>query len=139
MALTESKNYVHVDGNREHYPVANGQTIFKGAAVTINSSGFLTNLATNGKFAGFALEDAVGNASNSVQCQVLRKGAYWLPVTGATITSNQGTLVYASDNNTFTTTASTNLLMGAVRKFNSAAEVLVEFDAFDRHIDLDVS
>jgi hypothetical protein len=136
MALAESKNYVSVTGDRESYPVANGQTIYKGAAVTVNSSGFLTNLVTTDKFVGFALEDAIGNSGNTTNALVLRKGNYWLPVTGATITANQGTLVYASDNNTFTTTASTNRLIGAVRKFLSASEVLVEFDAYDRAIDL---
>jgi hypothetical protein len=118
---------------REDYPVVATDIIYAGAAVGENSSGYARPLAAGDPFLGFALRraDNAAGAAGAVNVEVQTRGRVVLPVTGATgvTDANHRPLVYASDDDTFTLTASTNSIIGRVSRWVSAAVCVVEFDA----------
>ncbi|MGH7106946.1 MAG: hypothetical protein ACREFT_10590 [Acetobacteraceae bacterium] len=81
------------------YPVAPGETIWRGGIVGINAAGQLQRVQTSGTvaLAGVADQD-YSNVGNSGAGQIVaaRKGCWALPVTSATV-SNIGANVYATD------------------------------------------
>ena len=130
MALTAELYHTYYEGDYEAYPVAIGVKVFKGALVSVNSSGYARPLNVADKFVGIA-EDTVDNtagANGADNVKVRRKTNVELSVTGAS-TASVGAKVYASDDNTLTLTASTNLLVGVVRKTLGNNRVVVELNA----------
>jgi hypothetical protein len=89
------------------YPVAPGETIYRGGIVCLNSSGEMVRPQTTGAvvFAGLATA-TYNNASSAAAGPtiVAERGSYALTVASATI-SDLGKPVYATDDNTFTLTA----------------------------------
>lgn len=75
-------------------------------------------------FAGIA-QRGVASGEN---VRVRDKGKVVMPVTGASAAS-VGAIVYASDDNTLTLTASTNVPVGAVARHISGTTCVVEFKA----------
>lgn len=97
------------------YPVAIGEQIWRGSLVAVTSAGNLQRIQTSGSvaFVGIADKDYsnVGAATVSPVKVVARKGCWALTVTGATA-ANINAPVYATDDNTLTLTAGSNLLVG---------------------------
>jgi hypothetical protein len=134
MVLSNEFFPTYYESDFEGYPVATGVRIFKGALVSVNSSGYARPLNTADKYVGIA-EDTVDNTAGSngaANVSVRRKTSVAFAVTGATIAS-VGAKVYASDDNTLTLTASTNLLVGIVRKALGGNRVAVELNAAVLH------
>lgn len=121
-------------GDEADYPVIASDIIYQGAAVGENGSGYARPLAAGDPFLGFALSKA-DNASGSagdINVKVLTRGRVRLTVAGATaITANDRPLVYASDDATFTLTASTNTPIGRVSKWLASTDCIVEFSAYE--------
>lgn len=119
-------------GSIQEYPVIAADIIYEGAAVGENASGYARPLAAGDPFLGFA-ESKVDNsagAAGAASVRVRRRGQVQIPVAGATaVTANDGPLVYASDDDTFTLTASTNSIIGRVSRWVSSGICVVEFDA----------
>lgn len=118
-------------GDRNDLPVVAADIIYEGAAVgVVAASGYARPIATTDIFAGFAeaKADNSAGAAGDINVRVISKGEIELPVTGAVITSFRAP-VYASDDNTFTTTASTNVFVGYIKRFVSTARAVVAFDA----------
>lgn len=118
-------------GDIEEYPVIASDIIYEGAAVGENASGYSRPLVAGDVFQGFA-EAKVDNSSGSagdLNVRVKSRGRVVLTVVGSTVASNDRVAVYASDDNTFTTTASTNSLIGYVSRWVSSTTCVVEFDA----------
>lgn len=127
MALTAPAYYTMTDHNplnRNSYPVRNGQTIYKGALVGISTVGVTDGRLVNWDADSGALDflgiadpvanTAVGNSGGTVECPVVQ-GPVTLDnvaVTGANSADDVGDAVYASDENTFTLTPTSNV--GAV-------------------------
>ncbi|GJL93478.1 cytoplasmic protein [Hyphococcus sp.] len=120
-------------GDIEDYPVIAADTIFEGAAVGENGAGYSRPLQAGDPFQGFAVEGTVDNsdgAAGDKNVRVRTRGRIELPVAGATtIAANDRPAVYASDDDTFTLTASTNSLIGYVSRWISSGVAVVEFDA----------
>jgi hypothetical protein len=118
-------------GDREDYPVIAADTIFEGAAVGENASGYARPLAAGDAFLGFAERQADNSdgSAGDVNVTVKKRGSIVLSVTGATVASNDRVAVYASDDDTFTTTATSNSLVGYVSRWISGTQCVVEFDA----------
>lgn len=103
------------------YEVTNTEKIFHGALVLLDQdSGRLRNLddlsGTNDVFLGIAIprtESVTGDtaALPIVECPVDESGLIHknVAVTGASAISDQGAAVYATDENTFTLTPTTNI------------------------------
>lgn len=118
-------------GDKEEYPVIADDIIYQGAAVGENASGYARPLQAGDPFLGFAeaIADNSGGVAGEVTVNVKKKGNVVLPISGIAITANDRPAVYASDDDTFTLTASTNSLIGYVSRWVSSGVAVVEFDA----------
>jgi hypothetical protein len=113
MALTANREVDrYVDQELRSWPVAAGEHIFKGAFVGL-SSGYARALQAGDPFIGIAYEemDNSGGSNGDVSVRTYTKGDFEHAMTGATV-ANSRTAVYASDDETLTTTASGNSLIG---------------------------
>lgn len=119
-------------GDMEEYPVIAADIIYQGAAVGENGSGYSRPLQAGDPFQGFAAEkaDNSAGAAGAETVRVRTRGKVQLAVAGATaITANDRPAVYASDDNTFTLTSTSNSLIGYVSRWVSSGVAIVEFDA----------
>lgn len=133
MALSAPVRYRNRGRVIESHTVVNAQTIYHGALVGLDDSGECRNwadLTTINTFLGIAIpktDKVVGNASAPrVECPVNIEGIELedVSVTGVTGLANVGDLVFATDENTFTTTASTNVRsVGQIVRFRSGTRV----------------
>lgn len=130
--LAAAKARAYELGSIQEYPVIAADIIYEGAAVGENASGYARPLVAGDPFLGFA-ESTVDNsagAAGGATVRVRRRGQVELPVVGASaVTANDGPLVYASDDDTFTLSASTNSIIGRVSRWVSNAVCVVDFDA----------
>lgn len=118
-------------GELEDYPVIADDTIYEGAAVGENGSGYARPLVAGDKFLGFAAAkaDNEGGAAGAVRVTVKTKGRTQLAISGLAITANDRPNVYASDDNTFTLTSTDNSLIGKVSRWVETGVGIVEFAA----------
>lgn len=118
-------------GDRLAYPVIASDIIYEGAAVGENGSGYARPLVAADPFLGFAIAkaDNSSGAAGAVNVDVKTRGFVKLPITSIAITSNDRVAVYASDDNTFTLTSTSNSLIGYVAQWLSTGYAIVEFDA----------
>lgn len=112
-------------------PVIASDIIYEGAAVGDNGSGLARPLAAADPFFGFALRQCDNSAgAASAKNVVLRsRGCVVLPVTGATSAADVSETVYASDDDTFTLTSTSNTAIGKVSRWISGTTCEVEFEA----------
>lgn len=113
-------------------PVVATDIIYDGAAVGMSgSTGNARPLVGGDDFAGFAVaqaDNSVGSAGD-VNVDVYQRGVAKLSVTGVDGINDVGTEVYASDDDTFTTTASGGSAVGKITRWISGATCLVYFEA----------
>lgn len=117
-------------GNVNEYPVIAADIIYEGAAVGDNATGYVRPLVAGDSFRGFAesnVDNSLGSAGDK-RVRVLTQGKVQLSVASLTIT-DVGKPVYASDDNTFTLTRSTNSYIGRVHRFVSSGVGVIAFDA----------
>lgn len=118
-------------GDIEEYPVIDSDIIYEGAAVGENGSGYARPLQAGDAFLGFC-EQNVDNSAGAAGDKTVRvrtRGRVKLSIAALAITANDRPPVYASDDDTFTLTASTNSLIGYVSRWVSTGVGIVEFDA----------
>lgn len=104
--------------------------IYEGAAVGDDGNGYARPLVAGDKFLGFCLEqcdNSTGSAGDK-KVHVRVRGRARLSVGSLAIT-DVGKAVYASDDNAFTLTASTNSYVGVVVRYISSGVGIVSFDA----------
>lgn len=114
-------------------PVAAATQLYQGAAIGMASgAGVAKNLAgTDVAFCGFAERgaDNSGGAASAIDVHVRSSGIVKLAVTGVTATTAPGTPVYASDGDTFTTTALNNVAIGRVHRVLGAGSAMIAFES----------
>lgn len=118
-------------GELESYPVIAADIIYEGAAVGENAAGFARPLQAGDVFLGFArvqVDNSAGAAGDK-RVEVRTRGRVKLPIGSLAITANDRPAVYASDDDTFTLTATANSLIGWVSRFEETGVGVVEFDA----------
>lgn len=118
-------------GDIEEYPVVATDIIYEGAAVGENGSGYARPLVAGDPFLGFADRKA-DNASGAAGAKTVRvkaRGRVQLAIAALAITANDRPAVYASDDDTFTLTATSNSPIGYVSRWVSTGVAIVEFDA----------
>jgi hypothetical protein len=118
-------------GDLEEYPVIADDIIYEGAAVGENASGYARPLQAGDVFLGFAIKkvDNSGGAAGDVRVQVRTRGRIKLPISALAITANDRPAVYASDDDTFTLTSTSNSLIGYVSRWIETGYGVIEFDA----------
>ena len=129
LAANKTRTF-HIGGEQE-YPVIAADIIYQGGAVGENGSGYARPLVAGDAFLGFttAKADNSAGAAGDIGVTVKDKGFITLPISGLAITANDRALVYASDDDTFTLTATSNSLIGTVSRWISTGLAVVEFDA----------
>lgn len=103
-------------------PVAATTQIFEGCAVGDNASGYMRKLVAGDDFRGFCDRQADNStgAAGDINVRVRREGCVRLPITSVAITDVDKP-VYASDDNTFTLTATSNSYIGRILRVDAAA------------------
>lgn len=130
MALSADTPRVYAVGEIEEYPVAASVTLYEGSAVGENASGYARPLVAGDPFLGFAVRGVAGGASaGGKNVEVKTRGRIQLAISSIAITANDRPAVYASDDGTFTLTASTNSQIGFVSRWVSTGVAIVEFDS----------
>ena len=117
-------------GDRNEFPVVASDIIYEGAFVGA-SSGNARPLVAGDSFMGVA-EAKVDNSSGSAgdkTVRVIERGKAELTVVGVTGITDLGSSVYASDDDTFTLTATGNSLIGTVARHVSGTTAVVAFKA----------
>ena len=129
--LAENKQRTFTLGDREEYPVVATDIIFQGAAVGEDTNGYARPLQAGDRFLGFAEAKADNStgAAGDVAVLVKQRGKVELPIAALPITANDRPAVYASDDDTFTLTATANSRIGWVSRWVSTGIAVVEFDA----------
>lgn len=115
-------------GDINTLPVIASDIIYEGSAVGDNGSGYARPLVAGDPFRGFCIEKA-DNASGSagdINVQVRSRGKVKLAISSLAIT-DVGKDVYASDDATFTLTASTNTRIGYVHRWISTGYGIIAF------------
>lgn len=98
------------DGVQINLPVAANETIYKGTIVAMNASGYLEDAADTASFLhmGVAADTVVGTASDAgIYAPVWLEGVFAFTCTADAVT-DVGKWVYATDNQTVSTTPNTN-------------------------------
>ncbi len=129
-ALTTDINRVfETPDNLNSVPLGSGEKIYQGSLIGLNSDGYGRPLEAEDVAMGFA-EDNLDNTDGTDGEKVLNvkaKGKVSLFISGLAI-DDVGSKVYASDDNTFTLTATDNSLVGKVVRFEKADYGIVAFD-----------
>lgn len=130
--LAKDTPRVYELGDNSHYPVIAADIIYEGAAVGLDGSGDARPLVAGDKFVGFcrAKADNSAGAAGAILVDVKVSGQIQLAVAAAAAT-DVGKAVYASDDNVFVLTASTNSKIGVIKRYVSAGVAVVAFDAAD--------
>lgn len=114
------------------YPIIADDIIYAGAAVGESSSdGTARPFVASDVFLGFCVEtcDNTGGSAGDKRVKVYDKGVVWLTVTGADNVNDLGATVYASDDATFTLTASGATAIGKVKRYDASGKTLVAFES----------
>jgi len=119
-------------GDINEIPVIASDIIYEGAAVGDNASGYARPLVAGDPFRGFAERkaDNSAGAAGDVNVRIKTKGLIKLPISSLAIT-DVGKDVYASDDDTFTLTKSTNTRIGYVHRWESTGVGIIAFETND--------
>lgn len=128
--LATDKPRAYELGEFNSFPVIAADIIYEGAVVGDNGSGFARPLAAGDPFLGFAIEkvDNSAGAAGDKRVRVHDEGKIRLPIASLAIT-DRGKPVYASDDDTFTLTASTNTYVGSVVRWEATGFGIIAFNA----------
>jgi hypothetical protein len=116
------------------YGVQASSTIYVGSAVSIDSGGEAGPLATGDSgFLGFARKkaDNSSGSADDIDAAIITEGLIELTVTGLNDNDDAGDIVYATDDGTFTLTASGAMKIGRVFQIlnTTTNRALVRFQA----------
>jgi len=128
MALTANTPLTIIRGEQSEAPVASAATIYEGAMIGRNSTGYARGLVAGDRFWGHSME-YIDNSAGSDGSRTVKRlcGRYRLEatLTGVAIT-DVGKEVYASDDATYTLTPSTNTRVGVVVRYVTTNTAVVE-------------
>ena len=129
--LAANKPRDFVLGETQDLPVIASDIIYEGAAVGENASGYFRPLVAGDAFAGFAQSpaDNSAGAAGAINVRVKSRGRIVLAVTGVTAVTDEGSTVYAADDDSFTLTVGSNSPIGKVVRYISGTSVEVYFEA----------
>jgi len=113
-------------------PIIASDIIYEGAAVGDNGSGYARPFVVSDPFWGFAAAQC-DNSGSAVagfkNVRVIQKGAIRLTVAGASGVGDIGEAVYATDDATFTMTASGATQIGKILRWVTSTTCIVYFES----------
>ena len=118
-------------GDYNDLPVVASDIIYEGSAVGDNASGLARPMVSADPFLGFAMRqcDNSAGAASALNVRVRTRGYVQVAVVGVASAADVGEPVYASDDDTFTLTASTHTTIGKVHRWISGTTCMVYFEA----------
>jgi hypothetical protein len=121
-------------GDVNELPMIAADIIYEGAAVGDNGSGLARPLVAADPFLGFAMRkaDNSAGAASALRVMVKEVGLIEVAVVGASSAADVGEAVYASDDDTFTLTSTSNSAVGKVARWVSGTTCLVYFESVAR-------
>jgi len=131
-ALTGDYDPQAKEGNLIAYPVGANVIIYKGALVSVRNNGYAyparSGVSTD-QFVGVAYETVnnSGGSDGAKVVRVLKRGTFVYNGTGFTQAS-VGAAFYALDDNTLTTTATNNQLVGYGVEYISSTKLRIRID-----------
>lgn len=131
MAVTQARNTPQKKTDTLALKMASGETVYEGAKVCMNSSGYAINAvkATGNVFMGVAAEtvdnSAGGDGDKTVK--VFRKYAHEFASAGLT-QADLGKKVYLSDNETVGLSVSYDIYVGNIMEVISATRTMVDIE-----------
>lgn len=133
-ALVENIDREEKEGKLLSHPVVASDIIYAGAITKHNAAGFLAPMAAEAgaAFAGISIEkvDNSTGSAGDLECLVKKEGAFVMQGTGFS-QADVGSIVYASDDTTVSTTQGSNeLAVGVISQFISSTEVRVRIDNY---------
>ena len=128
--LAQDKPRAFGVGEFNELPVIASDIIFEGAAVGDNGAGLARPLVAADPFLGFAKErcDNSAGAASARNVKVFERGKIELDVVGVASADDVGQTVYASDDDTFTLTSTSNTAIGKVVRWVSGTRCVVYFE-----------
>ena len=126
--LSGNKEVTEKGRSKVAFIVKDGSTVYKGSLVIL-VAGMLQAAAgvANAIFAGISMEKVTGS-SNLEKAEVQREGVFLLKGAGFT-QADVGKVVYASDDETVSTTQGTNeVAVGRINSVESATSVYVDIN-----------
>lgn len=131
LIANEPRAYATDPVSRNDLPMIASDIIYEGAAVGDDGSGLARPLVAADPFLGFASRKADNSAgvASAEDVKVYDHGTVQLSVTGVSSADDVNETVYATDDNTFTLTASGASSIGKVLKWVSGTTCLVYFEA----------
>lgn len=130
MALSKNAQYPFEIGELNELPVLTNVKVYENAFVGVQaSSGYARPCIAGDAGAGFAESpaDNTGGASGAIRVRVKDWGKIQLAIANLAITDIDKP-IYASDDGTFTLTATNNSFVGIVDRFVSSGVGVVAFD-----------
>lgn len=132
MALTANRDVPHfVDQQLRAFKVGGGETIYKGAFVSVDSSGYGAALAAGETCIGLAFEECDNSTGSdgdkSIRCYT--QGDFEYALSGAAVT-NIGDAVYASADDTLTFTSTANSFVGYCVDVPSSGTIILRIAPF---------
>jgi hypothetical protein len=130
-ALTTAYEAKRTVGQQKAYKMAANTTIYKGALVMVNATGYAVPGAdtAGGLFVGVAYETRSNGATAGATVILVEKAGEYLYNFGGTATqATVGQVVKISDDNTVHTTTANSVACGYVTEFVSASSVRVRID-----------
>lgn len=118
-------------GDINELPVLGGEIIYQGSAVGISlETGHAKILEKDDKFVGFAEGhvDASNSSDGQKNIRVRKKGSVILEIAGSSLT-DIGKSVYATDDDSFTLSATNSVYVGQISRFELDDRVLVDFNS----------
>lgn len=133
MAATAPVQRTYEIGDLNSFGIKAASKIYQGSAVGMAAATAVARaLVATDKFLGFATDtfDNTAGADGAKDVVVKTWGYIKLTIAGLAAATPVGTSVYASDDNTFTLTATSNSLVGKVHRVEAGAtQAIVAFDA----------
>lgn len=117
-----------VDPMFNDLPVQASTTVYSGGALSHDSNGDVGPLAASETFVGFAEQQLANTTAGAKSVRVRQKGIIQLTVTGVDDANDIGATVYATDDNTFTLTASGGVSVGKVVRWIVSTTCEVYFE-----------
>ena len=130
MALTANRDLPRlVDQDIREFPVATNVKIYKGALLSIRSTGYVGPLVAAEQFAGVAYEevDNTGGANGAKKVKAFVRGGFEHALASAAVT-DLGDAVYASADDTITKTSASNTFIGKIVEYAGTNLVKVDID-----------
>jgi hypothetical protein len=135
MTLSAAVDRPHYpDQELREFPVVASAVIYKGALLSIRSTGYVGPLVAGEQFAGIAYEsmDATGAASGAKKVRAYVQGDFELPLASAAVT-DLGDAIYGTADDATSKTLTSNTYIGVIVGYVSSAVVIVRInDAFGR-------